>query len=104
MLVCCKHSWKVKDQGSPGYSHGTEYKIRADTVNTLYFLTDISDDQNMQELRGSGDFKGSCININICKAIPRKKGGGALDNKDNKCTDPRKEPDFQWVSLVFWIE
>lgn len=57
MHICCKHSWKVKGQGSPGCSHGAEYKIRADTVNTLYFLTDVSDDQNTQELRGSVDFK-----------------------------------------------
>lgn len=73
MLVCCKHLWKVKDQGSPGYSHGVEYKIRADTVNTLYILTDVSDDQNMQTLRARVDFKGSCISSHKCKTTPRKK-------------------------------
>lgn len=88
MLICCKHSWKVKDEGSPEYSHEIEYKIRADTVNTLYFLTDVSDDQNTQELRGSVDFKGSCISSHKCKTIPRKKGGRAVDDKDSKCTDP----------------
>lgn len=58
MLFFCKHVWEVRDKRSPGYSHEMEYKIRGDTFNVLYVLTDVSEDQNTQELKGSIDFKG----------------------------------------------
>lgn len=92
MLFFCKHVWKAWDVRSPGYSHELEYKIRADPFNALYALTDVSDDQNTQELRRSTDFKGICISSHQCQSIPRKKGGWALKDTDSECTDAWKEP------------
>lgn len=88
MLFFCKHVWEVRDKRSPGYSHEIEYKIRGDTFNVLYVLTDVSEDQNMQEQKGSIDFKGKFISSHQCKNIPRKKGRRSLEDMGSKCTDP----------------